>query len=101
MRCARYMALLCRFKRQECVYYLRVSLRVCPVFGNLSPFNAQASIVGVAVLDDEGAHPLRLRQDDAETHRRTIIMQENRIVSDFQLLQKIANGLCQMIEGIA
>jgi hypothetical protein len=69
------MTLFGRLEGHEGIDDLRMRFWISPVFGNPGPFRAEASLVDVAVLDDQGVKPLRMRQNDAEPYRRTVIME--------------------------
>jgi len=77
-----------------------MGLRVCPVFRDLPPIGAKARFVDVAILNDERTQSIGVRQNDAESDRRAVVVKVQRIVRDLQLLEKVIDRLGKMIERI-
>ena len=94
------MSLSRRLKRQEGIEYLRVGNRVRPIFRDLRPFGAEALLVCVAVLNDQGLHALRMRDGNTETDWCSVIVKVERITRYLESIEQQVGRLRQMIEGV-
>src|SRR6516225_1689253 len=77
-----------RLKRQEGIEYLRVGNRVRPIFRNLRPFGAEALLVGVAVLNDQGLHALRVRYGNTKADWCSVIVKVEGITRYLEFIEQ-------------
>src|SRR5215475_15997346 len=71
-----------------------------PILRYGGPLRAEALRVGIGILDDESLHPLRMRQEHAETNRPAVVMKVERAFADFELIEQAIRRRRQMVEGV-
>ena len=74
--------------------------RLGPIRTNRRPGIAQPFEVRIAVLRDQRTDPLRLCHGQTKTHRRAVIKHIQRIPREFQRIDKMPQGNCQVIEAV-
>lgn len=74
--------------------------RVGPEAGNAGPFLAQTFVIGIAILGDKRVQALGMRQHQAETDRRAVIVNVEAVAVDLQADEQIVHHLREMVECI-
>src|SRR6516164_9680400 len=75
-------------------------LWIGPILRDGGPLRAQTLLIGVGILDDESLHPLRMRQEHAETDRPAIVMKVEGAFADFELIEQVIHRRRQMIKCV-
>ena len=75
-------------ERHERVEHFRMRFRIRPILRNAGPLGAQALLIGVGILDDEGPQPLWVRRDDAKADRTAVVVEVESVFIDFELFEK-------------
>src|ERR1700722_16749402 len=94
------MALFSRLRGYKRLEHFGMRFPIRPILRNARPLGPQALLVDIGVLDDEGTHPLRVRQNDPETDRTTVVMEVEGTVVNLELLEESVGRLRQVIECI-
>src|SRR5262249_6221681 len=74
--------------------------RIGPILRDAAPLRAQPFLVGIGILNDESSQALRMRRDDAEPDRPTIVVKVEGVSLDLELLEKAVDRPRQVIKGV-
>src|SRR5262249_4797775 len=72
-----------------------------PVLLNWVPAFTQSFLVGIAVLRNDCGDPVRVLQCKTETYGSSVVENVQCKVAEANLLDESANGLCQLLKGVA
>src|SRR5580692_1376856 len=100
MRGAEGMKQLGRGSRHERVEHFGGHFWIGPIPCDTCPLRAKPFLIVIAILDDESPHPLRMRQEDAETYRPAVVMKVEAAFVDLELLEKTVGRFRQVVEGV-
>ncbi|MNQ66874.1 hypothetical protein D3C85_813760 [compost metagenome] len=74
--------------------------RLVPVLADRRPGIPQAFEIGIAVLRNDRADPLRVRQRQAQADRRPIVEEVHPVTLEAQHIDELADRLADGIEGV-